>query len=93
MKLTSILAIYLLFWVLSAFFVMPFGVRTPHETGDTLVPGQSESAPANFDAKRIIIRTTIVATIGFALYYLNYVNGWITANDVDFVPWNKAEIG
>lgn len=33
MKWTSILAIYALFWVLSAFLVMPFGLRTHDEAG------------------------------------------------------------
>ena len=33
MKWTSILAIYSLFWVLSAFLVMPFGIKTHDEAG------------------------------------------------------------
>ena len=33
MKLTSIIAIYALFWVMSAFMVLPFGVRTHDEAG------------------------------------------------------------
>ena len=78
MKWTSALAIFLLFWVLSAFLVMPFGVRNAHETGDALVPGQSDGAPANFRPKRILIWTTIVATALFGIYYVNYVNGWIS---------------
>ena len=78
MKWTSALAIYLLFWVMSAFLVMPFGVKNAHETGDALVPGQSDGAPANFRPKRILIWTTIVATVLFGIYYLNYVNGWIS---------------
>ena len=78
MKWTSALAIYLLFWVMSAFLVMPFGVRNAHETGDALVPGQSDGAPANFKPKRILMWTTIVATVLFGIYYVNYVNGWIS---------------
>lgn len=78
MKWTSIVAIYLLFWVMSAFLVMPFGVKSVHETGDTLVPGQADGAPANFDPKRILIRTTILSVVLFGVYYLNYVNGWIS---------------
>ena len=78
MKWTSALAIYLLFWVMSAFLVMPFGVKNAHETGDALVPGQSDGAPANFRPKRILIWTTIVATALFGIYYANYVNGWIS---------------
>lgn len=74
MKWTSILAIYLLFWVMSAFVVMPFGVRNAHEAGEALVPGQADGAPANFNPKRILIRTTIVATALFGIYYAVYIN-------------------
>jgi predicted secreted protein len=83
MKWTSALAIYLLFWVMSAFFVMPFGMKTADEAGIAKVPGQADSAPANFNARKIILRTTIVATLGFALYYANYVNGWLSVDDIN----------
>jgi predicted secreted protein len=78
MKWTSILAIYLLFWVMSAFFVMPFGVKNTDEAGEMLVRGQEAGAPANFDPKRILIRTTILSLILFGIYYINYINGWIS---------------
>ncbi len=84
MKWTSALAIFCLFWVMSAFFVLPFGVRTSDEMGVEKVPGQAESAPANFQPKKVIVRTTIVAIILFALYYANYTQGWIGAEDLDF---------
>lgn len=83
MKLTSIVAIYALFWVLSAFLVMPFGVRTHEEAGVDKVPGQADSAPANFNPRRIVLRTTILAAVLFGLYYLNYVFGWITPQMFD----------
>jgi predicted secreted protein len=85
MRWTSALAIYFLFWVMSAFLVMPFGVRTADELGVDKVPGQAESAPANWRPMRVVITTTIVATLLFGLYYANYVNGWITAQTLDFV--------
>lgn len=78
MKWTSALAIYLLFWVMSAFLVMPFGVKNASELGEPLVPGQADGAPANFNPKKILIRTTVVSLILFGIYYLNYVNGWIS---------------
>lgn len=84
MNWTSALAIYFLFWVMSAFLVMPFGVRTADELGVEKVPGQAESAPANWRPMRVAIFTTILATILFGLYYLNYVNGWITAESFGF---------
>lgn len=83
MRWTSMVAIYCLFWVLSAFLVLPFGVRTHEEEGVGKVPGQAESAPANFSARRIAKRATLVSLALFGLFYLNYVNGWVTTRDLD----------
>lgn len=87
MKWTSALAIYALFWVMSAFLVMPFFVRTSEEAGEPLVPGQAESAPHQFKPKRITFWTTALSILLFGLYYANYVNGWLTPDDFDFTRW------
>jgi len=83
MSWTSIAAIYLLFWVITAFVVMPFGVRTADELGIEKVRGQADSAPANFRPKRVILITTIVSAAVFALFYANYLHGWIGPSDVN----------
>ena len=31
-------------------------------------------------------RTTLVAAVLFVLFYINYEQGWITAEDIDFFP-------
>ncbi|MFM7027419.1 MAG: DUF1467 family protein [Chakrabartia sp.] len=87
MKWTSVLAIYTLFWVLCAFVVMPFFVRTSEEMGEALVPGQAESAPHQFKALRIALWTTLISSMAFGLYYANYVNEWLTPEDFDFTRW------
>ena len=84
MRWTSALAIFTLFWVMSAFFVMPFGLRTLAEDGGERVPGQVDSAPANFNPRRIAKRATVLAVILFGLFYLNYTQGWVTAQDLDY---------
>lgn len=84
MQITSIIAIYSLFWVLSAFLVMPFGIRTPNESGEQMVAGQADSAPSNFRPGRVALRATILSLVLFGLYYVNYVNGWIEAQDLNF---------
>lgn len=86
MKWTSMLAIYVLFWSLSVFLVLPFGVRTHEEAGIERVPGQADSAPHTFRAGRTALYVTIVATVLFGLYYLNYVEGWIGPGLFDFTP-------
>lgn len=87
MKWTSILAIYVLFWSFSVFLVLPFGVRTTDEAGGERVPGQADSAPHVFSLQRIALRVTVVATLLFALFYLNYLYGWVTADMLDWTQW------
>lgn len=80
----SALAIYFLFWFFALFLVLPFSARTSLEAGEALIPGQAESAPHHFPALRIVLRTTVVATTLFTLFYLNYVFGWVTADMLDY---------
>lgn len=80
----SALAIYFLFWFLCLFFVLPFGVKTAEEAGVELVPGQADSAPHQFDAKKVALRTTLVAAVFFGIFYLNYVYGWVTSETLDW---------
>ncbi len=84
MKLGSIVAIYFLFFSASAFFLLPFGVKTSEELGQELVPGQAESAPHRFDLKRHLIKAAILAAVLFAIYYANWTYGWVTPDDLDF---------
>ena len=87
MKLTSIVAIYFLFFAGTAFILLPFGVRTTEEVGGKAVPGQAESAPHRFDVKRHFLRAAVVAAILFAVYYANWYFGWITSDALDFYKY------
>lgn len=92
MAWTSILAIYFLFWVMSAFMMLPFGVRTADEAGEELVPGQAESAPVNFRPGKIVIRATIISAILTTLWVLNYEYGWIGVDALDVLPGPPSEV-
>ncbi len=83
MTITSMLAIYLLFWVMTAFVVLPFGVKTHDELGMAKIPGQADSAPGNFRPLRMVLITTAVSAAAFVLYYCNYTQGWLTLADID----------
>jgi predicted secreted protein len=85
MAWTSIVAIYLLFWTLSAFICLPFGVRTHEEANVPKVSGQADSAPANFRPWRVVIRATIVSAILCGLFVANYEAGWIDVSDIDLL--------
>lgn len=84
MRWTSILAIYVLFWVMSFFFVLPFGVRTNEEIGAPVERGHAESAPHSFSFGRVALRATIVALVLFGLFYANYEFGWVPVQTLDW---------
>lgn len=85
MQVSSAVAIYLLFWFLSLFLVLPFGVRTDEEAGIERRPGHAESAPHEFRFGRVALRATVVAAILFALFYANYTYGWIGTDALDWM--------
>lgn len=90
MNITSIVAIYFLFFAGTAFILLPFGVRTTEELGGEKVPGQAESAPHQFDVKRHFLKAAIVSAILFGIYYANWSFGWITPSDLDFYNPSQA---
>ena len=83
MRWYSFVAVYVLVWVLCAFVVLPFGIRTHEEAGHEKTPGQADSAPANFRPGVVILRTTILAFVICGLVFLNYEEGWISMQDLD----------
>ena len=85
MNWTSIVAIYVLFWVLTAFVILPIGIRTHEELGLPMIPGQADSAPGNFQPGKIILRTTLLSAALFALYYANYSYGWVDRHSFDWL--------
>ena len=87
MQWTSMLAIYFLFFVFSAFVLLPFGVRTHDEAGIEKIPGQADSAPVEFRGGRLLLRAAVLAIIITAAYVLNYIYGWITVDDLMF--WGR----
>lgn len=85
MEWTSIIAIYVLIWVMTAFVMLPFGIKTHDEAGVAKVAGQADSAPVNFKPGALVLRATIVAALVTTLYVLNYINGWIGVDDVNIL--------
>lgn len=83
MAWTSMIAVYALFWVMSAFVLLPFGVKTSDEMGIEKVPGQAESAPANFQPGKVVIRATIISVVLTVLWILNWEYEWIGADAIN----------
>ena len=84
MTIGSIVAIYALYFVASAFVLLPFGVRTDEEAGTPKVAGQADSAPHRFDLPRHLLRAALLGLLLFGLYYANWTYGWVRVEDLDF---------
>lgn len=78
----SLVAIYLLFWMLTLFAVLPWGVRTSDEAGEKRGPGEADSAPANPMIWRKMLWTTVISAVLFGLFWANYDYGWLTLEDI-----------
>ena len=78
MSWKTVVAIYLLFWIMSAFVVLPFEGRTSVIDNADRVAGQEEGAPPHFQPGRIAVRTTVVSAVLFGIFYANYVFSWVT---------------
>jgi predicted secreted protein len=83
-KITSIIAIYMLFFIASAFILLPFGVKTDEEVGIPKVLGQAESAPHRFELGRHLSKAAVMALVLFGIYYANWHFGWVQVEDLDF---------
>jgi predicted secreted protein len=65
-RITFALAIYLVIWWTVLFAILPLGVRTQGEDG-SVVPGTPESAPTRPRLVRVVVLTTLVSAVVFAL--------------------------
>ena len=85
MPLALAMATFFMMWWIVLFVVLPLNITTQQEN-DKIVPGTPESAPSSPQlAKKMAITTAITAVL-FALFYVNYVSGLITLDDIPFLP-------
>jgi predicted secreted protein len=84
MRLTSAIAIYFIIWWAVLFAVLPWGIRSAHEAGEPVEPGNEPGAPVNPNLGRKALITTIIASIVFALVYGIITQNWLTLDDVSF---------
>ena len=78
-------AIYGIIWFLTLFMVLPFGVKSQHETGD-VVPGSEGGAPVRPQILKKLGINTIVATVFFALTYWLLTSGALMEMNIPFLP-------
>ena len=64
-------AIYFVFWWITLFLTLPFGVRSQHEDGEG-APGTDPGAPVASQMGRKLIWTTVLSAVLFAIAMLAY---------------------
>jgi predicted secreted protein len=77
MSVTTALAIFFVIWWVVLFTVLPWGIRSQHESGE-IAPGTDPGAPVVPHLGRKLIWTTVVAAAVFAGCYLVYAHRLIT---------------
>jgi predicted secreted protein len=75
------LAIYFVIWWVVLFAVLPWGVRSQHESGE-VTAGTDPGAPILPNLKRKLVWTAIVAAMVFAAWFVVYVNRLITLDQL-----------
>jgi predicted secreted protein len=66
MSLSFGIAVYVIIWWTVSFAVLPIGVRTQGEDG-IVVPGTPESAPTAPRLVRVVVATTVISAVVFAV--------------------------
>jgi predicted secreted protein len=69
--ISTAFAIYFVFWWITLFLTLPFGVRSLHEDGGG-APGTDPGAPVASQMGRKLIWTTVLSAVLFALAMLAY---------------------
>ena len=68
MILSMAIAVYVVIWWTVLFAILPIGVRTQGEDG-AIVPGTPESAPTRPRLVRVVVLTTLVSSLVFAVLW------------------------
>lgn len=78
MPVTTAAAIFFLIWWVVLFAVLPWGVRSQQEGGDSIAPGTDPGAPVIPNLRRKLLWTTVVSLAIFAACYMIYVDRLVT---------------
>jgi predicted secreted protein len=76
------IALFFTIWWIVIFAVLPFGVRSQHETGE-IVPGTDPGAPVTTRLGRVAAITTAISLLIWLPLCLALSRGWI---DLDRLP-------
>lgn len=76
MAVGTVIAIYFIIWWVVLFAVLPWGVRSQHESGE-VAPGTDPGAPAVHRVWRKLLWTTLIAGVIYSVLAALYQAGLI----------------
>ena len=82
MTLTTALAIYFIIWWLVLFAVLPWGIRSQHESDD-MVPGTDPGAPIATRLVSKLVWTSLIAALIFIVIFFVYAFDLMTLEQFD----------
>jgi predicted secreted protein len=86
MSFLTMAAVFFILWWTVLFMVLPLGFRSQEDAGDVTI-GTVASAPARFRGGRVLLLTTAVSLVLFAVYHLgSHYLGLSIANLPNIVP-------
>ncbi|MDA1286881.1 MAG: DUF1467 family protein [Rhodobacterales bacterium] len=83
MNPVSAVVLYLVFWFMTLFVVLPLRLQSQSEAGE-VVPGTPPSAPVNPNLKKKFLLVTVISAVLWVPVVVVIVMGWITIEDIDF---------
>ncbi|NVK35782.1 MAG: DUF1467 family protein [Rhodobacteraceae bacterium] len=75
MSIGFALAIYFMIWWITLFAFLPFGRKRSQKDAGVVVPGSEAGAPEQTYMLRVVVMTTIAATLVFLGYYFLRTSG------------------
>ena len=81
---TGAVVMYIVFWFIALFIILPRGQKTQIEQGE-IEPGTPGGAPADINIPRKFLWATIAAAAALGLYAGVTETGLLTLQDFDFL--------
>lgn len=75
-------AIFILFWWVTFFAVLPFGVRSSAEAREATLPGNDEGAPVQPQLLRKALITTGIASVLTTLFLMALALHWLDISKI-----------
>lgn len=84
MGLVGAVVMFVVYWFIALFLILPRGQATQLEDG-SVVPGTPGGAPADLNLGRKFLWATLAALIGVALSAGLIASGWVELRDFSFL--------